>query len=299
MTLKDIIIIKGNKAITYICDKSCSSYVHQSTGMEAYKTLQRYYKIPAVADKTEAYFSVSGILYANPKYNGTRKYAYGYDMNSAFSWGMLQNMPKDTEKGPIAFSRKVKDNEIGFLADGTLALKGEYAAYLFNSEESPFKRFVEVWYNKKKNAKTPEDKVKAKDILVMSVGYIQRKNFWYRAAIIGYCNRLIHSLIKKYPEDILVSNTDSIISTCRIPEIEANLGQEIGQWKFEHEGNFAYIGLNYQWDFCVPTYRGIPKSWFKQFKDKYDILRDGLPPMANYYEYNKKKQCLERVRYGK
>ena len=93
------------KPITYIFDKSCSANVHQKMGVDAWATLQKYYKIPHVANKEEAmeYFNstVSGILYSSPYFTGERHYAYGYDMNSAFSWGMLQDMPKDTEKGPI------------------------------------------------------------------------------------------------------------------------------------------------------------------------------------------------------
>lgn len=287
----------GCKAITYVCDKSCSSRVHQKQGMEAYSTLQKYYHTPHVCDKTEALFSVAGILYHNPKYVNTRQHAYGYDMNSAFSWGMMQKMPKDTEKGPINYSktladykwREVKSDEIGFGPEGELRLEGEWALYIFKAEESPYKRFVEVWYDKKKNAKTPEQKTAAKDILVMSVGFMQRHNFWMRAAIIGYCNRKIQSLINKYPDNILLSNTDSIISTCKIPELEGNLGLEVGEWKFEHDGEFAYVNSNYQWDYNTPTVRGVPKGWFKQ---GWDILVDPLPVNNNIYDYNKDKIAL-------
>ena len=33
-------------------------------------------------------------------------------------------------------------------------------------------------------------------MLVMAVGFMQRHNFWYRAAIIGYCNNKINSDVK-------------------------------------------------------------------------------------------------------
>ena len=288
----------GDKCVTYILDKAESAYIHEKMGVEAYSTLQKYYKIPHVATKDEAcqwFPSVAGILYHNPKFVNTRNHAYGYDMNSAFSWGMIQDMPKDTEKGPInkdLVARRLKKDEIGFGLNGELITnQGEIAEYIFKREESPFKRFVEVWYDKKKNAKTIKEKIAAKDMLVMCVGFMQRHNFWYRAAIIGYCNNFINNLIKKYPNDILLSNTDSIVSKCRIPEIEANLGKEIGQWKLEHEGEFAYINSNYQWDYSVPTFRGISKSWFK---DGFDILKDKLPMNNNIWEFDKKTVSIKR-----
>ena len=294
LTFKDIDL--GGKAVTYICDKTAfSNIIHERLGMEAYSTLQKYYKTPHVASKEEAKFSVSGILYYNEKYVGTRQHAYGYDLNSAFSYGMLQKMPAKTEDGPINYKkgfldyREVKKDEIGFDVDGELVLPGGYAMYIFKSEESPYKKFVETWYNKKKNAKNQEEKQIAKDTLNMCIGFMQRHNFWIRAAIIGYCNKTINDLINKYPDNILLSNTDSIVSTCRIPEIESNLGTEIGQWKFEHDDDFAYINLNYQWGKTIPTFRGVPKGWFK---NGFDILKDKLPDYGNIYKLDKEKLKL-------
>lgn len=287
----------GGKRVTYRCDKSESAIVHQANGATAYSTLQKYYKTPAVNTSNDALFSVAGVLYYNEEYVNTRQHAYGYDMNSAFAWGMLQDMPKDTEKGPINLNKKkgiynvriVKADEIGFGFDGKLALEGEYALYIFKRMSSPYGRFVEHWYNIKKNPKTPEEKIKAKDMLVMSVGYMQRRNFWMRAAIIGHCNRLINSIIAKYPHNVLLSNTDSIVSNIRIPEIEANLGKEVGQWKFEHDGQFAYINTNYQWDNNRPTFRGTAKSWFKE---GWDILKDPRPESGNKMHYDSKLNRL-------
>lgn len=307
LTFKDC-----GKAITYVCDKAESAYVHEKQGIEAYSTLQKYHKTPHVSNKEDALFSFAGILYSNPKYDGKRQFAYGYDLNSAFNYAMLQPMPKDTEKGPINFNKKfnmavpriVKKGEIGY-CEGLgingenrwkICLEGECATYIFKTEESPYKRFVEVWYEKKKNAKTMKEKIAAKDMLVMCVGFMQRHNFWMRGAIIGYSNRLIEDIIKKYPDNILISNTDSIISNIRIKELEDKLGKEIGQWKFEKQGEFAYIKSNYQWDYEIPTFRGIPKSWFT---DGWDILKDPLPINNNRYEYNSNLIKLERRRNEK
>lgn len=299
------------KSVTYICDKAESAYVHEKQGVEAYSTLQKYHKTPHVANKDEALFSFAGILYSNPKYEGIRQKAYGYDLNSAFNYAMLQPMPKDTERGPINYNKKygvavprdVKSGEIGYTEgiglDGEprwkICLPGESATYIFKTEESPYRRFVETWYNKKKNAKTMKEKIAAKDMLVMCVGFMQRHNFWIRGAIIGYSNRLIETIIKKYPDNILISNTDSIISNIRIPELEEKIGKEIGQWKFEKTGDFAYIASNYQWNYDIPTFRGVPKSWFEK---GWDILKDPLPINNNRYDYNSEKMILERRKNG-
>ena len=302
LTFKDP-AIPGTKATTYICDKSCSALQHERNGLDAWTTLQKYYKIPHIGDKYDALStigSVSGILYYNEEFNGTRQHAYGYDMNSAFAWGMLQNMPANTEAGPINLDkykqpvpRRVQEDEIGFTLTGDLVMPRGFAAYIFKSMPSPFQRFVSVWYGRKKDAKNAQEKTVAKDILVMSVGFMQRHNFWMRAAIIGHCNRRIKQLIKQYPENILLSNTDSIVSNIPIPELEDQIGLGVGQWKLEHEGEFAYDGFNYQWDENCPTYRGVCKSWFK---DDFDILKDSTPGANNYYMFDKEKLKLKKVR---
>ena len=278
LTYKDIDTLE---TCTYKASKTGSfGMVHKITGMNSYSTLQHYFKIPHVSDKENAKFSASPLLYFNEKFNNSRiENCIGYDINSSYSYGMIQPMPKDTDKGPIDKFRIVKDDEIGFMVDGELSLPGEYADFIFKSEESPFKRFVEVWYSRKKNA-TGQKKQDAKDILNMAIGFLQRHNFWYRAAILGYCNRRIINLIDKYKDDILVCNTDSVISTRPIPEIEADIGNELGQWKLEHKGSFAYKNMNYQWDYNIPTYRGINKKWFPE---NFDIINDPIPQMNNIY----------------
>ena len=135
---------------------------------------------------------------------------------------------------------------------------------------------------------------KAKDMLVMCVGFMQRHNFWMRAAIIGHCNRRIKKLINKYDYCILLSNTDSIVSTERIPEIEDQIGTELGQWKIEHEGDFAYIGHTYQWNMEKPKWRGIPKT---AIPEKFDLLTDYKEKFefVNPYYYDiKAKKIIKR-----
>ena len=287
----------GTKPLTYVFDKACSALEHDVNGLTAFRTLSRYYKVPRVSQENALIDSASSLLYFNKKYNNTRQYAYGYDMNSAYSWGMLQEMPKDTDKGPInSEPRVVEPGEIGFSIGGDLVLEGEYADYIFKAEESPFKKFVEIWYGRKRKAKNKVEKQKAKDVLNMSIGWLQRANYWYRAAIIGHCNRRMGQLISKYKGYVLHSNTDSIVSTIRIPELDSNLGTDVGQWKLEHVGMFAYKDLVSQWDSAVPTYRGTPKSWFK---DDFDLLEDSRPTEGNKYYFDEKDFIMKEMKYGK
>ena len=287
----------GGIPAVYVCDKTTMAIKHEVNGLQAFTVLSQYYKVPRVPQEEQLIDSASNNLYSNPKYNGTRQHAYGYDMNSAFSWGMLQDMPKDTDKGPINKSRRrVQPDEIGFLITGELCFPGQSADYIFKSEPSPFKKFVEVWYNKKKNASNPKERQYAKDMLTFSVGWLQRANYWLRAAIIGYCNRHMNSIINKYGDIILFSNTDSIVSTERIPELDANIGKEVGQWKLEHDGMFAYVGQVSQWDFTAPKYRGTPKSWFKE---GFDLLKDERPTCGNLYYFDKDKLQVRKNKESK
>ena len=265
---------------TYICRKDGAKQLQRSSGLDAFIALSKYYKVP----RRTAYFSASPILYKNNKFEGQRHQAYGYDLNSSYSFAMLKPMP-DTSKHPR--SGKLNENEIGFSTDGDVITKvGKYATIIFPLMESPFKRFVETWYTRKKTAKTPEEKQKAKDFLNMSIGYLQRVNPFIRATILYYANKLIEDLID---ENTLYCNTDSIVSL--VPRNDLKLGTNIGEWKIEHTGNFAFIGLNYQWNNEV-SYRGIPKSWFP---NGYDILNDPVPTVGNIYEFNKTTLKLEKV----
>ena len=255
-------------------------------GGKMYATLQKYYQIPVVTDFN---YSAAGVLYRNPKYDGKTRFddCYGYDINSSYSWGMIQDMP-DTKVKP-RFNDYLKENEIGLDTDfKPLTEVGDYAFMIWPKIESPFKRFVEVWYNRKKNAKTPEEKQHAKGMLNVTIGYLQRKNPVLRTFIIGYANARILNLIDS---DTLYCNTDSIISKRRRLDIEQNLGTEIGQWKLENQGSFAYKGFNYQWTNKKVSYRGVAKTWFN---DDYDILTDILPSNGNLYYYDKTERKLKK-----
>lgn len=279
LTYKDF---KTNKTATYICLKTTIDPSKKViTGADAFIVLSHYYKIPICP----APFSVSAILYKNNKYEGKRIDAISYDLNSAFPFAMLKDMP-DTSVPPK--QKIIEEGEIGFGLDGELLDIGDYSLFVFKLIESPFKKFVEVWYNKKKNAITKEEKSKAKSILNYSVGFLQRKNPYLRAAIIGYSNKLIEDLID---ENTVYCNTDSII--CLKERDDLKLGNEIGEWKVEHKGKFAFIGFNYQWNNDIPSYRGQPKEWFPE---GWDILKDQLPLSNNIYKFDEKEIKIVKVK---
>lgn len=293
----------GSKAKTYLFSLDGEDIRHYKNGGEAFRIMNQYAKVQRY-DKPEEIGSARQLLYKNEKFSGKRVKAYEYDLNSAFNYMLLQPIPNIET---IKYNTKVKDGEIGFIekADNTgqyldITFKpGVFCHYVCDLMESPFKRFVEVWYDKKKNAKTKKDKITAKDILVMCIGQCQNKNPFLRACVVGRCNMYIKSLID---ENTIYSNTDCIVSTVRRYDLEENLGTEIGQWKFERNGEmFAWAKekVNYQWNDEIPVFRGISKGWFKEFnrqnKRKWDILIDDVPASMNLYHFNKEKLKVEKV----
>ena len=273
----------GDNPCTYIFDKSSGDTEdhQQITGLEAYRVLSMYTHINKVIDsKEDAPFSAKGLLWKNKKYEGQRVQAICYDMNSAYSYAMIQDMP-DTSVPPKA--KFVEAGEIGFDFDGNRQTSG-YSIYVFRLMESPFKKFVQTYYDKKKNAKTKAEKRKAKEYLNFCVGFLQNRDPYTRAQIVGLANDLILSLID---ENTLYCNTDSIV--CLKEREDLKLGDDIGEWKIEHRGDFAYVGFNYQWNLDKPSIRGKTKSYFK---DNWDILKDELPECNNSYYFDRIKGAM-------
>lgn len=286
--------IKAGSAITYVFNKDCRRNTQEISGMDAYIQLSKAfntatgYSLPVI-DKEQYLGSAVALLGFRPGIaENERVYAYAYDQNSSYGWALTQPMP-DTRTlvnhdaivgtNQIGFILEDADPIDGFITAGGDGLKmvreGHPAEYIFNLMESPFKKFAETWYKRKCK---PETKNKAKQMICYSVGYLQRKNPFLRATVVGYSNELIKNLID---ENTIYVNTDSIISTKPRPDL--SIGTGLGQFKIEHEGMFARDGYNYQWNFEIPTYRGTPKTWFKE---GWDILKDPLPKNHNLYELN-------------
>jgi hypothetical protein len=274
--------IRGKEACTYICRKDGLVNFGDTTGLNAYITLCKYYKVP----KLEVNFSASPFMWYNEKFVNTRQYAYEYDINSAYATIMYYYKFPDTS---VKFKTGyVGKNEIGFDADGNIVKENYFALFIFPEIESPFKKFAEVYYNKKQKAKNEEIKQRAKNMLNYSVGFLQRVNPFLRAYIVNMCNEKIKELINE--DYVLHCNTDSIVST---KKLDLPLGDKIGEWKLK-EGMFAYTGHPYQWDNDLPRYQGVPKGWFSP---GWDILKDELPTFGNVVELNLEKLLLEEIKY--
>lgn len=298
---------KGATVCTFKCRKDGERALQQIYGQDAFRICKQYigkndifdlrtkkeidiWKKVLVWSDIEKKFLVttSPILYSNPKYDGKRVKAYSYDINSSYSNAMLQDMP-DMSKLP-KMNARICENELGYsIIDGKLICYeevGKTCDFVFKRIESPFKRFIEVWYNRKKNATSIEEKEKAKEVLNYCVGYYQKVNPFIRSRIISYANKLIEDLID---ENTLLCNTDSIVSL--VPRNDLNIGKDIGQFKQENKGTlFAYKHLEYQWDLKVPSYRHISKKWFPK---GWDILVDPIPTYGNLVKFNEKTGLLE------
>lgn len=236
------------------------------------------------------------MLYFNKKYNGKRvQNCISYDANSAYSYAMTKDMP-DVRLGFRKCELEnrdsiVKKDEIGFVSDcGELLMvkTGFHAEYIFKRVKSPFIKFVNHYYDLKKNAKNKVERQAYKDYLTYAVGYILRKNPFLHCAIMCYAREEIENLMD---ENTLYSNTDSIVSCVRRLDIEERLGTELGQFKIDHKGDFAMLNGAFQWNYDTPSYRGLSKEWFK--KD-FDLLKDNIPNKdCNKYIYNEQTKFIE------
>lgn len=305
------------KTATYVFKLDGSIKNNNINGMDAYSIMCRYAKPQHVEDfdidlgaEKENWPSCSGILYENMKFKGKRVPAWSYDVNSAFSTQMLEPLP---DLATARINDVIGENEIGFNINPNFAPDshkevltaifepGMHAQYVFKLMESPYKKFVEAWYNNKKCAKNAQEKDKAKMVLNASIGYLQKINPFWRSCIIHRCNKFINGL---KDENTIYSNTDCIVSAVRRPDIEVLLGDGLGQFKLEHPGEmFAWSpeSMIYQWGNNIPVARGIPKGWFEvrsqQLGRPFDLLIDEIPNGLNKYYFNPKTLEITEAEY--
>ena len=123
--------------------------------------------------------SASPILGYNKNYSGKRQKAWEYDLKSAYSWGMLQDLP-DVD-GEMRENSELNNDEIGFNVfireDGQRVLQtafaaGTYCRWIFKKKSSPYKPFVMKYYKAKENAKTKKEKSIAKAYLNVVIGQL-------------------------------------------------------------------------------------------------------------------------------
>ena len=304
----------------YIFHLDGSAKQQQVSGLYAFTMLQRLsnkgvddltgnWEIYNKNTDTWKYPIMAGLLWFNPKFVNQRiENCVEYDVNNAYSYAMTFDIP----------NTKVKPRENDFVKKGEIGFRvmqrgfneemylyavfeeGKYAQFIFPAIKSPFVKFAETYYNKRRNAKTPEEKEKIKQILNYSVGYIARKNPFLHSCILSRARYRIEDLIDL--ETTIYSNTDSIISMVKREDIESTMTGELGSFKINHQGSFAYTDSGYQWNFEVPSVRGKSKAWFKNaYPNGYDILVDKLPFVeANKYYYDEEegviKLCRESIK---
>lgn len=297
---------------TYIFDLNNEDIFIRS-GLDYFKEFSRAYKVPKAdkynIERLNRYKNTENNKYvcsASPILDYNRKYekqllenCYEYDLNSAYANTLLRKIP-DLENPVIAKwpdQIKVNKNEVGFILDDTLSIvnSGYMADIKFKLIDTPkkLKDFLNRWYNRKKNS-TGNEKLEAKAMLNLPIGYCQRYNPFLRSYVVNTCNKVIKDLID---ENTLFWNTDAIFSKVRRTELE--IGNEIGQFKEIKCNKLVYVGNVYQINDEDPTYRGISKTWFKSFEKeygrKYDLLKDYDKTISriNYYDLNWETLKLE------
>ena len=297
---------------TYIFDLNNEDIFIRS-GLDYFKEFSRAYKVPKAdkynIERLNRYKNTENNKYvcsASPILDYNRKYekqllenCYEYDLNSAYANTLLRKIP-DLENPVIAKwpdQIKVNKNEVGFILDDTLSIvnSGYMADIKFKLIDTPkkLKDFLIRWYNRKKNS-TGNEKLEAKAMLNLPIGYCQRYNPFLRSYVVNTCNKVIKDIID---ENTLFWNTDAIFSKVRRPELE--IGNEIGQFKEIKCDKLVYVGNVYQINDEDPIYRGISKTWFKSFEKeygrKYDLLKDYDKTISriNYYDLNWETLKLE------
>lgn len=296
---------------TYIFDLNNEDIFKQS-GIDCFTAMSKAYKLPKATtynyDRLNKFYNNETGKYictARPILNYNSKYekqlltdCYEYDLNSAYANTLLEKIPDLYHPIFAEWPTKVKvgKNEVGFLLTEELPIVYNGSADIkFPLIDTPqkLKDFLIKWYNKKKTT-TGNEKLEAKAMLNLPIGYCQRYNPFLRSYVVNNCNYVIEQLID---DDTLFWNTDAIFSRKRRPELE--IGTEIGQFKEIHCDTLCYVGNVYQINNEDPTYRGISKSWFKAFekshKRKYNLLTDYSAKIdrINYYELNWDELRLE------
>lgn len=304
-----------NGSCTYIFDLNGEGVV-QFKGLDCFREMSRYYKVPKAEEYPEEFKPVKSeetgkyVDSASPLVNYNRNYqcvtlkdCYEYDLNSAYTSILLKGIP-DLEHPRFPEHKydllTVGEGEVGFKYWGEMEMRhtGEKADIAFKIIPTPEKlvKFCEKYYLKKKTSVGLE-KLTAKAMLNLPIGYTQRVNPFFRAYIVCSCNEVIKSLIDK---DCLFWNTDAIFTRKKREDLK--VGTNIGEWKEVYCETIKYVGNTYQIGEDEPVYRGVCKAWFKNFEKvngrKFDILKDHITQRMNKYEFDMTTYQIREVIYG-
>lgn len=296
------------KPCTYIFNLN-KEPIFAASGLRCFTEFSKAFKLPKAKTydhpELEKWFndekgsyscSASPIIGFNPNFEGKIiEDCYEYDLNSAYSAAMFKQMP-DLYHPLWKKDMLVKEGFVGFYINDRLTMvePGGHADVTFPLINTPdkLKEFCEKWYNKKRTS-TGVERLEAKAMLNLPIGYCQRFNPFMRSYIVHTCNNEIIKLIDK---DSLFWNTDAIFSKVRRTDLD--IGEGIGQFKEIHYKTVRYLGNVYQLDRDIPVYRGVPKAWFRRFEVEmgrpFDILLDDLPNAKNMYSFNWETLELEK-----
>lgn len=203
-----------------------------------------------------------GYSFYNEYYSRKQLKCWSYDVNSAFAYAMLKQMP-DTRQEP-RFSDYIRPGEMGFYKMGGASTKvGDYADIIFPLMDSPFKGYVMKYFERKSNADSKDERRKWKDFLNIPTGLLARRNIFLRNALLYYSNQYIKSYID---DDTVYCNVDCIVSLTPRPDIP--VGESLGMFKMEHNcEDFKYIkSCQYQWGKDC-HYSGIPSAALTDIED--------------------------------
>ena len=238
--------------------------------------LKAKYGYKRVSDKVKwDLIDPGNFSYINEDYAGTPLNIFSYDVNSAYDYALLQDMPDVTVEAK--YGAIIGKNEIGFYKNGGVSLdEGDYADYVFPLRKSPYIDFVNRYYEKKQNSKDKLERSNWKQFLVVVCGLIAKRNIFDRLAMLYYSRTYINKFID---ENTVYCNVDSIYSLEKRDDIP--LGNDIGLFKLEKQ-NIKFIfkaeGIYQVEDEC--HYKGIPgktindiyniNGWINRLPYKYD-----------------------------
>lgn len=266
----------------------------------------RILKFPRIVNnKSEATVNASGIIWANPKYNGKNVYCYEYDMHLAWLGVFMRCPLPDTTIAP-RLRGIVQENEIGFVKNGlggyhcgdNVVFEG-YADYIF-----PITYCPNVSWCKKLLDEINEldglPRKSRKGRFNKWLGTLQNKNPYIRVAVIAQSNKYIINLINKYKNKLIFSVTDSLGATERIPELDELIGNDAGCWSLKNQGylysdRYNRLYLDNQGYITNSVLRGVPKQYLKGLNiTKYKELAKLIDPSKNLYKIDKDSRRIVR-----
>ena len=171
---------------------------------------------------------------------------YSYDMNSCYPYFMQQELPYGDNLGP----GEIESDEIGFSIEwgkhmNLVAVFDGFAQIRF--KKKIYQSFVE--YAKSGFEMKLRDKSK-KPVYNALLGNMKYHNIFIRAAVITYATNFMKSL---KDENTVMQTVDSLVSLK--PRLDLELGQNLGQFKLEHENADLYFESN-----MIKCYRNEKES---------------------------------------